>query len=166
MAIREILLLGNPTLYKACESVKREELGTFSSIVQDLHDTLMDFKEKYGAGGAIAAPQIEVMKRLIYMYIDGPKVFVNPVLDHKSKEMMVVWDDCMCFPDLLAKVKRHRRCRITYKDMEWQEQTMMLEGDLSELLQHECDHLDGILAMSRALDNRSFVLKSQMNSLK
>jgi peptide deformylase len=67
MAVREILLLGNPRLYDACEPVEKEELPTLNSTVQDLHDSLMHFREQYGAGRAIAAPQIGVMKRLIYM---------------------------------------------------------------------------------------------------
>jgi peptide deformylase len=165
MAIREILLLGNPKLYEICEPIERKEVDNLPSIVQDLHDTLIDFKKRYGTGRAIAAPQIGMMKRMIYMYINEPKVFINPVLTQKSKERMVVWDDCMCFPDLLVKVKRHQRCGITYKDMEWKEQTMILEGDLSELLQHECDHLDGILAVSRAIDKFSFALRNQRNFL-
>jgi peptide deformylase len=165
MAIREILLLGNPKLYEICEPIERKEVDNLPSIVQDLHDTLIDFKKRYGTGRAIAAPQIGMMKRMIYMYINEPKVFINPVLTQKSKERMVVWDDCMCFPDLLVKVKRHQRCGITYKDMEWKEHTRILEGDLSELLQHECDHLDGILAVSRAIDKFSFALRNQRNFL-
>jgi len=165
MAIREILLLGNPKLYEKSDPVKREELGILEPILQDLHDTLMDFKKRYGAGRAIAAPQIGVMKRLIYMHMDPSIVLINPMLSDKSKEMMVLWDDCMCFPDLLVKVERHERCRIAFRDREWREQTMVLEGDLSELLQHEYDHLDGILAVSRAIDRHSFALKSQRNLL-
>ena len=125
----------------------------------------MDFRRKYSAGRAIAAPQIGVMKRLVYMHIDEPVVFINPILGMKSEETMEVWDDCMCFPDLLVKVERHRGCRITYRDMNWREHSMMLEGDLSELLQHECDHLDGILAVSRAVDPYSFALRSQKHFL-
>jgi len=166
MAVRDVLLLGNPKLYEISEPVQKYELERLLEVVNDLHDTLMDFKKGHGAGRAIAAPQIGVMKRLIYIYIDEPKVFINPMLNHKSKEMMTVWDDCMCFPDLLVKVERHQRCRSTYRDMEWKEQTMLLEGDLSELLQHECDHLDGILAISRAIDKFSFALKSQKSLLK
>lgn len=63
MAVREALLLGNPKLYEISEFVEREELDKLEPILQDLHDTLMDFKKKYGAGRAIAAPQIGVMKR-------------------------------------------------------------------------------------------------------
>ncbi len=161
MAVREILLLGNPKLYEICEPVKKAELETIKPAVQDLHDTLMDFREKYNAGRAIAAPQIGVMKRVVYMYIDRPAVFINPFLDLKNAEMMELWDDCMSFPDLLVKVRRHQRCRITYRDENWGEQSIELEGDLSELLQHEVDHLDGILAVQRSIDDKSFALRSQ-----
>ena len=156
---REILLLGNEELYQISEPVKPDEIETLKSVVQDLHDTLMDFREKYHAGRAIAAPQIGVKKRLLYMFIDKPVVFINPVLEFPDNEMMEVLDDCMSFPNLLVKVMRHKRCRIKYLDMDWKEQEMSLEGDLAELLQHEYDHLDGILATMRAIDNKSFVIK-------
>lgn len=161
MAVREVLLLGNPQLYQVSEVVEKEEIDGLRPVVQDLHDTLMNFRSKYGAGRAIAAPQIGVMKRLLYMYIDQPVVFINPTLTMEDDEMMEVWDDCLCFPDLLVKVLRHRKCRITFRDLQWNEQSMNLEGDLSELLQHEYDHLDGILAVSRAIDSQSLALRSQ-----
>ena len=157
---REILLLGNEELYQISEPVKPDEIETLKSVVQDLHDTLVDFREKYHAGRAIAAPQIGVKKRLLYMFIDKPVVFINPVLEFPDNEMMEVLDDCMSFPNLLVKVMRHKRCRIKYLDMDWKEQVMSLEGDLSELLQHEFDHLDGILATMRAIDNKPFVIKN------
>ena len=163
--VKEVLQLGNPKLYEISQSVKEDELGMLERIVNDLHDTLMDFRNRYGAGRAIAAPQIGVVKRLLYMHIDKPVVFVNPKLLHKSTEMMMVWDDCMCFPDLLVKVERHKTCTISYRDMDWNEQEILLEGDLSELLQHEYDHLDGILAVSRAVNEQSFALRSQKELL-
>ena len=150
---------------EVCEPVRRDEVEGLGTAIQDLHDTLFDFRRKYGVGRAIAAPQIGVMKRLVYMYISSPTVFFNPVLDQQSEEMFTIWDDCMCFPDLVVKVRRHRRCRIRFFDRAWQEQTMLLEDDLSELLQHECDHLDGVLAVSRAIDAESFALRSQMEFL-
>ncbi len=161
MAVREILLLGNPKLYKKSEWASENELERIADVVEDLHDTLMNFKKIHGAGRAIAAPQIGVMKRILYMYIDEPVVFINPVIDRKSDERMVVWDDCMSFPDLLVKVERRRACRIAWRDANWTRRHMALEGDLSELLQHEYDHIDGILAVSRAIDGHSFALKSQ-----
>lgn len=165
MAVREILLLGNPKLFEMCEPVREMQLEQVRPIIEDLHDTLMAFRAEHGAGRAIAAPQIGAMKRIVYMHIGEPVVFINPVLDFKSSEMMVLWDDCMSFPALLVKVRRHRRCRLTYRDANWEEQHTTLEGDLSELLQHEVDHLDGILAVQRAIDDRSFALRSQQRFL-
>jgi peptide deformylase len=165
MTVKQILLLGNPKLHETSISVDKDELDSLQNLVQDLHDTLMDFRSKHGVGRAIAAPQIDVKKRLIYMHIDRPVVFINPRIDQKSLEMVQLWDDCMSFPDLLVKVQRHKTCRIHYRDIEWREQAMVLEGNLSELLQHECDHLDGVLAVSRAVDKYSLALRSQKQYL-
>ena len=157
--IKEILLLGSADLYEISETVKKEELMHMEKVVEDLHDTLMDYRGRYGAGRAIAAPQIGVKKRLIYMNIGQPVVFINPVLIFPEDEMMQVLDDCMSFPGLYVYVERYKRCQIQYYDMNWEQRTMELEDDLSELIQHEYDHLDGVLATMRAIDNRSFVLK-------
>ena len=165
MPIREVLLLGHPKLYEVCPPVRQVEVEGLRPAVRDLHDTLMDFRRRYGAGRAIAAPQIGVMKRLVYMHIDEPVVFINPVLDRMSDETFALWDDCMSFPNLLVHVRRHRRCRVTYRDLDWHEHTQLLEDDLSELLQHECDHLDGILAVSRATGPQAFALRSQRHRL-
>ena len=166
MAVKEILLLGNPKLYEVCKPVTKNELDDVKKIVEDLHDTLMDFRKKYNAGRAIAAPQIGYMKRLIYMNIDKPVVFINPVLDILSAEMIELWDDCMSFPDILVKVKRHKRCHISYRDLDWNNQSLQLENDFSELIQHEVDHVNGILAISRAIDGKSFALRSQKEFIK
>ena len=161
MPVKEVLKLGNPRLYEVCEEVRPEEIPSLEADIRDLHDTLMDFRARYGAGRAIAAPQIGVMKRIIYMHVDGPVVLINPALTDKSREMIEVWDDCMCFPDLLVRVMRHKSCCVSYRDMGWGECSLLPEGDLSELLQHEADHLDGVLAVSRAVDGRSFAIRSQ-----
>jgi peptide deformylase len=79
--------------------------------------------------------------------------------------MMELWDDCMSFPDLLVRVKRYASFTLTYVDDQWIEQALVVEGVLSELLQHEIDHLDGVLAVSRAIDGGSFALRSQRHLL-
>jgi len=162
MTVREILQLGNPLLYKTSEEVTLSDLDSLPLIVKDLHDTMMDFRKRYGAGRAIAAPQIGVMKRIIYMHIDSPVVFLNPSLENLSDEMIELWDDCMCFPDLLVRVRRHKRCTIRHRDQKWNLKSMDLEDDLSELLQHEYDHLDGVLAVMRAIDGKSFAYRNQI----
>lgn len=159
--IRKILLLGDPGLYEISSPVQREELCELSSIIEDLHDTLFDYREKHRAGRAIAAPQIGVKKRLIYSFIEKPVVFINPSLEFPDEEMMTVTDDCMSFPGLLVKVRRHRRCTVRYLDLDWKPCSLALKGDLSEMLQHEYDHLDGILAIMRAIDGKSFFLKNE-----
>lgn len=155
--IKEILLLGNKELYEISIPVEKQE--NVAEVIKNLHDTLMEFKRKYNAGRAIAAPQIGVKKRIIYMYIDKPIVFINPTIEFPDDELMEVLDDCMSFPNLYVKVKRHKRCLIKYYDENWKYCELSLEGDLSELLQHEYDHLDGILATMRAIDNKSFQMK-------
>ena len=165
MGVKDILQLGNPKLYQVSRPIHKHDLSGLSEVVEDLHDTLMDFRKRYGAGRAIAAPQIGVRKRLVYMVIDRPILFINPVLELRSREMIDVWDDCMCFPDLLVKVRRHKRCGIRWLNLDWKEEKMILEGSLSELLQHECDHLDGVLAVSRAVDEKSFALRGQKSFL-
>ncbi|MDC7290473.1 peptide deformylase [Blautia schinkii] len=154
---REILLLGNEELYEVSAPVEEHE--NVSEVITDLHDTLMAFREKYHAGRAIAAPQIGVKKRMIYMFIDEPTVFINPVIEFPDEELMEVLDDCMSFPGLYVRVNRHKRCTIKYFDENWNRCELHLEGDLSELLQHEYDHLDGILATMRAIDNKSLKMK-------
>ena len=157
--VREILLLGDPRLYEISAPVLKKELPALRGAIGDLFDTLADFKARHGLGRAIAAPQIGVRKRLIVMKIDTPYVFLNPTLTFPDGEMMEVLDDCMSFPGLFVRVLRHRRAVIRYRDERWNERELPLEGDLAELLQHEYDHLDGILATMRAIDNRSFVMR-------
>ena len=155
--IHPILKLGDEALYKVSEAVVQDEVPALLKTVRDLHDTLLDFREGNGAGRAIAAPQIGVPKRLIYVLIDKPIILFNPSLRFPDDEMMTVLDDCMSFPHLLVRVRRYRRCVVTYYDETWQTHTWALEGALSELIQHEYDHLDGILATMRAVDSKAFV---------
>lgn len=75
--IQKILLLGDPLLYKKSEPVEESELSYIAATVTDLHDTLMDHRRRKGFGRGIAAPQIGVLKRLIYLYIDRPVLIIN-----------------------------------------------------------------------------------------
>ncbi|WP_432406206.1 peptide deformylase [Wukongibacter sp. M2B1] len=157
MAVREILLLGNEKLYKTSDEITEDGLEKAKQIVEDLHDTMMNFRKKYGFGRAIAAPQIGELHRVIYMNFDDKAIaFINPRLEPISKEVFEIWDDCMSFPGLEVKLERYRRIRIYYKDLKWKDCIIEFEGDLAELIQHEYDHLDGILAVQRAIDKKSF----------
>ena len=156
---REILLLGNPKLYEVSEKVKREELEDLRPVFDDMFDCIRGIRRDYGFGRAIAAPQIGVQKRLICMLTDKPYVIINPTLEFVGDEMMELMDDCMSFPKLLVRVRRYRHCILRYLDENWVLNEKQMDDDMSELIQHEYDHLDGILATMRAIDNKSFVMK-------
>lgn len=158
---KEVLLLGNKKLYEKSIEIKKEELETLKPVIEDLHDTLIQYRQVYGAGRAIAAPQIDIQKRLIYMNTGEAVVFINPRLEFVENEKMEVLDDCMSFPGLYVKVLRYKKCIIHYRDINWNVCRMELEGSLAELIQHEYDHLDGILATMKAIDNQSFYIKKQ-----
>lgn len=154
--LNDLLLLGHPQLYRSADPVLETELLAVKSWVADLHNVMQEIRAKYNFGRAIAAPQLGIMKRLIYMNIDKPVVFINPDLINLSTEMFEVWDDCMCFPNLLVRVRRHKTLTVKYRDENWYEREWKMENDLSELLQHEFDHLNGVLCTMRAIDDKSF----------
>ena len=154
--LEDILLLGNPLLYEVCEPVLQSELHLVPGWVADLQNVMDEIRAKYNFGRAIAAPQLAIMKRLIYVNIEKPVVIINPQISHLSNEMFEVWDDCMSFPNLLVKVKRHTSLTINYLDENWQQHEWSVSDDLSELLQHEYDHLNGVLCTMRAIDEKSF----------
>lgn len=156
MSLDKILKLGDPGLFDPAHPVERHELDNLTPVIKDLHKTIVEFRKKYGVGRAIAAPQIGISKRIICWNIDRPLTLINPVLSELSDELFEVWDDCMCFPGLLVKVKRHFSCRVNFLNNNWKIDEWDLTGDESELIQHEVDHLDGILATQRAVDGKSF----------
>ncbi len=159
MHLEDIILLGDPRLYEKCAPVEPSELQDLQPVVNGMANVILEFRAKYNAGRAIAAPQVGVMKRLIVMNIDKPIAIINPILYDFSEAMMEMWDDCMSFPNLLVRLKRHRSCKMKFRDLDWQEHVWELEDALSELMQHEYDHLDGILSIHRAIDNQAFKWK-------
>jgi peptide deformylase len=160
MEIIEIIKLGNEQLHKSCDRVLSDD-PKLETLIHDLHDTLADFKLKNSWGQTIAAPQIGILKRITYVNIDNPWVIINPVLDSFGKEYSEGYDACLSFPHLLVKVRRPVSCVLTYRDLQWQEKRVELSGSLCYLLQHECDHLNGILATQRATDESSIITREE-----
>ena len=155
--LADMVLLGDSRLYETCAPVLKSELPLVTEWVADLHNVMAEIRAKYHFGRGIAAPQIGVMKRLVYLHLNGqPLVLINPELIQPSAATFELWDDCMSFPNLLVRVSRHQSVTVNYIDEHWQSQTWTVQNDLSELLQHECDHLDGVLCTMRALDGQSF----------
>lgn len=163
MPVRAILQLGHPLLLQNSAPLSDYTGFETQSLINDLRDTLAHFRQNHGYGRGIAAVQIGVLQRAIYINI--PTSFcgtiLNPHITHFSEEQMTIWDDCFSFPDLMVQVKRAIRITVVYRDERGQPNTLEAEGDLSELLQHEIDHLDGILAIHRAVSPSAFATREE-----
>lgn len=157
--IHDILKLGDPRLYEVCELVSRADLPLVPEWTKQLHEAMEDIRRVYGFGRGIAAPQLGIMKRMFYLNLDRPFIILNPEMKNLSDDKFELWDDCMSFPNLLVKVKRHQTLTLEYLDENWEPQSWTVDGALSELIQHEFDHLNGILCTMRAVDEKSFKWK-------
>ena len=164
MAGRDILQLGNPLLLEKSSRVDDFSAFEKQSLIQDLSDTLAAFRGATGYGRGIAAPQIGALKRAIFIRMQ-PMGFcaalLNPEIVWLSNQKIELWDDCFSFPDLLVSVERAVQVKVTYTDEQGAQQTVAAEGALAELLQHEIDHLDGILAVERAISPKAFSTRSE-----
>ena len=149
----EILRLGDPRLRQVGEPVADVHDPAVVADGERLMQALADFRAAHGFGRAIAAPQIGVFRRMIAVNFGaGPFVICNPVLREKSEETMTVWDDCMSFPGIMVRVRRHRHITLDFELLaDGSKHTFAhINEAASELIQHEYDHLDGILSVDRA----------------
>ena len=147
MPIREILQLGDPRLRVQSEPVDDPGSREVAGIARDLSDTLDHWRKTTTYGRAISAPQIAVAKRIVFMNVDQPLTLVNPRITDRSSEEVIVWDTCLSFLSIFFQVHRSRWIRVQYQEPDGRWTEMYCDGDLSELLQHEIDHLDGILSV-------------------
>ena len=165
MAVRTVLQLGDPGLRKVAARVADPTSPGIRVLVQDLADTLAHWRASTGYGRGIAAPQIGATRRLIFLQLPGaePWPLVNPEITWRSEEKIVVWDACLSFLSIFMQVERHREIVVQYQDLcgERKEVRASEERNLSELLQHEIDHLDGILAIDRITDMRTMCTREE-----
>ena len=178
--IREIVELGNPLLRTVSRPVADPTGPAAAALARDLLDTLHDFQRRTGYGRGIAAPQIGVMERMVVIDIPResgsqapsgasvskahsaasflppmPLTLVNPVISERSPETTLIWDACFSYWGFFFQVARASRITVDYHDLAGRPQRLEGEDDLVELLQHEIDHLDGILAIDLIADPRS-----------
>jgi peptide deformylase len=165
VAVRTVLQLGDPGLREVAARVADPTAPEIRDLVQDLADTLAHWRASTGYGRGIAAPQIGAAKRVIFLQLPGaePWPLVNPEITWRSEEKIVVWDACLSFLSIFMQVQRHREITVRYQNLrgEWQEVRASEQRDLSELLQHEIDHLDGILAIDRIIDMRTMCTREE-----
>lgn len=165
MSIRDILQLGDPRLREVAIRVEDPSAPEIASLVQDLADTLAHWRVKTGYGRGIAAPQLGVRKRVIFLRLPGEDSWplVNPEITERSEEKIVVWDACLSFLCIFMQVERHHEITVRYQDLEGKHHEFHAGDDrnLSELLQHEIDHLDGILAVDRITDIKTMCTREE-----
>jgi peptide deformylase len=160
MAARRILQLGDPVLRAISTPVTDFRMA--AGVLRDLDDTLAEFRRTHGFGRGISAIQIGLPLRIIFLRVDGIVYeLVNPAYTWQSEETFELWDDCFSFPHLMVRLRRRRAIGLRHQDGkgEWREFTA--EGGLAELIQHEMDHLDGILAVDRAPSTRDFSTREE-----
>lgn len=165
MTIRTIRQLGDPVLREQCARVEDPASTETKDLVQDLADTLAHWRSSTGYGRGIAAPQIGVLQRVIFLQLPGadPWPLINPEIIERSKEEITVWDACLSFLSIFMQVKRHRTITVSYQNLQGETQTVNAsdERNVSELLQHEIDHLDGILAIDRVFDVKTICTREE-----
>jgi peptide deformylase len=165
MPVRPVLQLGDPLLRLKAVAVEDPQSPEIRDLIRDLADTLAHWRSKTGYGRGIAAPQLGVSQRVIFLKLPGvePWPLINPEIVDRSEETITVWDACLSFLSIFMQVERHRQITVRYRNPEGE----ILEFDagddrnLSELLQHEIDHLDGILAIDRVVDLTSICTREE-----
>jgi peptide deformylase len=159
----EILQLGDPRLRWPSKPVPDARAHGVRVVLERMHETLAGFRARHGFGRALAAPQVGRRLRMVAFDLGrGPRALINPRVTDRSDATFTLWDDCLCFPDLLVRVRRARSITLEFEDEHGHAQRWSdLEPAEAELFQHELDHLDGVLAVDRALDDESIVTRAE-----
>jgi len=165
MPVKTVLQLGDPLLRQRAIAVRNPAAPEIHALVHHLADTLAHWRSTTGYGRGIAAPQLGVLQRVIFLQLPGaePWPLVNPEIIERSKEKIIVWDACLSFLSIFMQVERHRQVTIHYQTLNGETLKFQAGDDrnLSELLQHEIDHLDGILAIDRVVDIKTICTREE-----
>ena len=168
LKVREV---GDPILEKVCDKVDIKNINHETlDIIEDLKATL-----EFGTGLGIAAPQIGISKRIIVVgakkenikYNDAEEVpvtaMINPTWKKLSKETDIQYEGCMSVPQIRGRVERYKNIELTYYDENGNKIVRKLNGFFARLVQHECDHLDGIVFLEKVKEHSGFATVDNMN---
>jgi peptide deformylase len=173
MAIRKILRIGNPLLRKISEDVSEDEVQTkdFKKLIRDMFDTM-----KHADGVGLAAPQIGVLKKLVVVgseedpkrYPGAPEVprqiIINPSIEPLAEPGEGFWEGCLSVPGMRGYVERPARIRMRWRDEKFQEYDEIISGYRAIVLQHECDHLFGVLYVDRLKSPKLFGFNEEIDT--
>ncbi|MGE3609356.1 MAG: peptide deformylase [Bacteriovoracaceae bacterium] len=177
--IRPICRMGNPILREKARPISQAFLNSneFTQLLEDLKDSM-----KHYGGIGIAAPQIGVSLQVAIIQLEGLNryqeeihlpltIFVNPEIEVLDPTGQSFWEGCLSVPGLRGNVERPKKVKVKYLDQRGEDQEIVAEGFLATVLQHELDHLFGILYIDRIKDMtllsyqeeyESFILKSNL----
>lgn len=164
MGIRDIVELGDPLLRSAASPVADPSAPWIGQLVADLQETLAHWRRTTTYGRGIAAPQIGEPWRIVFLNVEEPWPLINPTIVARSEETETLWDACLSFLTIFFQVDRHRWIDISYQDLGGNEHRFRAEGGLSELLQHEIDHVDGIVAIDRITDPKTICTRAEFEA--
>ncbi len=168
MAARTVLRMGDPRLLQAARPVAAAELGGLKALIEDMFDTMAALD-----GAGLAAPQIGVGQRVVIFGVEhNPRypdaeavpmtVLINPVIEPLGGELEAGWEGCLSVPGMRGLVERHARVRYTGLGPEGEHIERIATGFHARVVQHECDHLDGILYPMRIRDLRYFGFEDEL----
>ena len=155
-------MLGNPKLREVSSNVDNFD-GSLKENFQDLKDTLTYLQETKKIGRAIAAPQIGIMKNIVFFRLSDKTFYmINPKITWKSEGLINVWDSCFSFDiAFFVEILRHKSIKVEYQDEKGYQIYEEFYRDLSELVQHEIDHLHGILEIDHLRDPKKIIMRSE-----
>ena len=171
MAIRPVLRMGDPCLWQQAQAVDAFDTPQLHALIADMDETMRDLD-----GAGLAAPQIGVSLRVvIFGFDDNPRypdadsvpytILINPVLMPLSEEIDEGWEGCLSVPGMRGLVPRWQHMRYTGFDQYGKPIDRTVDGFHARVVQHECDHLDGILYPARIKDFRCFGFADELEAV-
>jgi len=162
MAVRRVLKMGDPLLFQIAEPVREFNTPLLDALIADMFDTMAALM-----GAGLAAPQIGVSQRIVIFGVEAnPRypevepvpttVLINPVIEFLGKETEEGWEGCLSVPGMRGIVRRYTKLRYSGFDQRGRPVAREVSGFHARVVQHECDHLDGILYPMRIKDMRLF----------
>jgi peptide deformylase len=160
MAVRTLLRLGHPVLRSAADPVPTDRLDRreFQGLVDDLIDTLRD-----SGGVGLAAPQVGESIQVFVYGVEGaePRILVNPMVEPRARELIYDWEGCLSIPGLRGLVPRYPEVRVEALDRHGDPVSVLAEGFEARIIQHEFDHLNGVVYLDRMRDLRSLAFEEE-----
>jgi peptide deformylase len=167
LAILKVARMGHPVLVRPAEPVRPDELGgaRIQALIDDMIETMHDER-----GVGLAAPQVHESLRLFVMEPPPPeggdddtlRVLVNPVLTFPDDERMQLWEGCLSIPGIRGRTERRVEVRVECLDRTGAKQRLTFRDFAAAVVQHETDHLDGILFLQRMPDLSELAFEDEL----